>query len=119
MANTNKNGKSFTKNLTMVAILTAITVVLQIVALVSRPFLPFSITLSLFPIVIGAALCGPVTSSWLGFAFGITVLLSGDAAAFPGKPFRKRGLPGVYRFSRSAEGSGSGCGLHHGARSVS
>ena len=41
MANTNKNGKSFTKNLTMVAILTAITVVLQIVALVSRPFLPF------------------------------------------------------------------------------
>ena len=63
MANTNKNGKSFTKNLTMVAILTAITVVLQIVALVSRPFLPFSITLSLFPIVIGAALCGPVTSS--------------------------------------------------------
>ena len=70
MANTNKNGKSFTKNLTMVAILTAITVVLQIVALVSRPFLPFSITLSLFPIVIGAAL------------FGITVLLSGDAAAF-------------------------------------
>ena len=82
MANTNKNGKSFTKNLTMVAILTAITVVLQIVALVSRPFLPFSITLSLFPIVIGAALCGPVTSSWLGFAFGVTVLLSGDAAAF-------------------------------------
>ena len=54
MANTNKNVKSFTKNLTMVAILTAITVVLQIVALVSRPFLPFSITLSLFPIVIGA-----------------------------------------------------------------
>lgn len=82
MANTNKNGKSFTKNLTMVAILTAITVVLQIVALVSRPFLSFSITLSLFPIVIGAALCGPVTSSWLGFAFGVTVLLSGDAAAF-------------------------------------
>ena len=82
MANTNKNGKSFTKNLTIVAILTSITVVLQIVALVSRPFLPFSITLSLFPIVIGAALCGPVTSSWLGFAFGVTVLLSGDAAAF-------------------------------------
>ena len=34
------------------------------------------------PIVLGAALCGAGIGAWLGFAFGITVLLSGDAAAF-------------------------------------
>ena len=34
------------------------------------------------PIVIGAALCGYKTGAWLGFVFGVTVILSGDAAAF-------------------------------------
>lgn len=36
----------------------------------------------LVPIVVGAAICGTGAGAWLGLAFGITVLLSGDAALF-------------------------------------
>ena len=42
----------------------------------------FSVSLVLIPIVIGAASCGKKVAAWLGFVFGITVLLSGDAGAF-------------------------------------
>ena len=42
----------------------------------------FSISLVLVPIVIGAAICGVGAGAWLGFAFGMAVLISGDAAAF-------------------------------------
>ena len=42
----------------------------------------FLITLTLIPIVIGSALYGAFAGAWLGFIFGVTVLLSGDAAAF-------------------------------------
>jgi uncharacterized membrane protein len=34
------------------------------------------------PIVVGAAMCGTKVSTWLGFVFGMVVLLNGDAAAF-------------------------------------
>lgn len=63
------------------AILTAIVIVLQYVGSFIR-FGPFSISLVLIPIVLGAAVCNKYISSWLGFVFGIVVLLSGDAAAF-------------------------------------
>ena len=43
---------------------------------------PFSISLVLIPIVIGAATCGIKISAWLGLVFGVVVLVSGDAAAF-------------------------------------
>ena len=36
----------------------------------------------LIPIVIGVATCGIGMGAWLGFVFGVVVLLSGDAAAF-------------------------------------
>ena len=36
----------------------------------------------LAPIVIGAALYGIGAGAWLGVAFGVSVLISGDAAAF-------------------------------------
>ena len=39
-------------------------------------------SLVLIPIVIGAATCGAGIGAWLGLVFGITVLWSGDAAAF-------------------------------------
>lgn len=70
-----------TKTLAMGAILTAIVIVLQFLG----SFIhlgPFSISLVLLPIVIGAAVCGTAISTWLGFVFGLIVLLSGDAAAF-------------------------------------
>ena len=43
---------------------------------------PFSISLVLIPIVIGTATCGKWIGAWLGFVFGMVVLLNGDAAAF-------------------------------------
>lgn len=60
---------------------TAIVIVLQFVGSSIR-FGMFSISLVLVPIVVGAAMYGRLAGVWLGFVFGMTVLLSGDAAAF-------------------------------------
>ena len=75
--------KQNTERLVLGAIFTAIVVVLQLLGSFIR-FGPFSISLVLVPIVIGAALCGYKIGAWLGFVFGMAVLLSGDAAAFLG-----------------------------------
>ena len=64
-----------------VGLLTAIVVVLQLLGGGIR-FGIFSISLVLVPIVVGAALYGWQAGGWLGFAFGMTVLLNGDAAPF-------------------------------------
>ena len=69
------------QRLTLGAILTALVVVLQLLGQFIH-FGVFSISLVLIPIVVGAATCGPWIGAWLGLVFGITVLLSGDAAAF-------------------------------------
>ena len=60
---------------------TAIVVVLQIAGVAIKLGM-FSITLTLAPIIIGAALYGIGAGAWLGLAFGVAVLISGDAAAF-------------------------------------
>lgn len=73
----NKN----TKKIVGVALFTAIVVVLQLLGSFIR-FGPFSISLVLIPIVVGTALYGVGAGAWLGLAFGVTVLASGDASAF-------------------------------------
>lgn len=73
--------KQNTQKLVFAAILTALVIVLQYVSMALR-FGMFSITLVLVPVVIGAATCGVLTGGWLGFVFGVIVLLSGDAAPF-------------------------------------
>lgn len=80
MAN-NKFNQSKAVNLAIGGILTAIVFVLQWFG-ASIKFGTFSITLVLIPIILGAALCGPIVSTWLGLVFGAVVLLSGDAAPF-------------------------------------
>jgi len=70
-----------TQKLTLLAILTAIVVVLQFLGAFVR-FGPFSVSLVLMPIVIGAALIGRLAGGWLGLLFGVVVLASGDANAF-------------------------------------
>ena len=67
--------------LTGVAIFTAIVIVLQLLGSFIR-FGPFSISLTLIPIVVGAARYGPGAGAWLGFVFSMVVLISGDAAPF-------------------------------------
>ncbi len=69
------------RTLTGMAVFTAIVVLLQFVSMNLR-FGAFSITLVLLPVVVGAALYGPWAGAWLGFVFGVVVLLTGDAAAF-------------------------------------
>lgn len=77
-----KNEKKFqTETLAVGALMTALVAVLQLVGSFIR-FGPFSVSLVLVPIVIGASLCGWKIGAWLGFVFGVMVLLSGDAAAF-------------------------------------
>lgn len=78
MKNTNKLS---TKTLVVGAILTALVFLLQYLGAFVR-LGPFSISLVLIPIVIGAATCGVGIGAWLGFIFGAAVLLCGDAAAF-------------------------------------
>ena len=69
------------ETMVLLAILTALVVVLQLVGAFIR-FGMFSISLVLLPIVVGAATCGIGAGAWLGLVFGIVVLLSGDATAF-------------------------------------
>ncbi|MEI3142851.1 MAG: energy-coupled thiamine transporter ThiT [Oscillospiraceae bacterium] len=59
----------------------AIAAMLQLVGSAIR-FGPFSISLVLIPIVLGAALYGWGMGCWLGLVFGAVVLLSGDAGLF-------------------------------------
>lgn len=70
-----------TKKIVGIGIFTAIVVVLQFLGSFIK-FGTFSISLVLAPIIIGAALYGVGAGAWLGLVFGITVLISGDAAAF-------------------------------------
>jgi len=75
-----KSLKNSTEKLVLAAVMTALVVVLQLMG----QFIhlgPFSISLVLVPIVIGAAICGPKIGAWLGFVFGVVVLFT-DAAAF-------------------------------------
>ena len=76
----NKN-TSMTRTIVGMGLLTAIVVVLQLLGSFVK-FGPFSISLVLMPIVVGAALYGSWAGAWLGCVFGVVVLLSGDAAPF-------------------------------------
>ena len=64
-----------------IGLFTAIVVILQMLGSFIR-FGPFSISLVLIPLVLGAALYGIGAGVWLGFVFGAVVLISGDAAPF-------------------------------------
>lgn len=61
-------------------LLTAIVIVLQALAISVR-FGVFNITFCLVPIIVGAALYGWKAGAWLGFVFGVVVLLT-DAGPF-------------------------------------
>ena len=65
-----------TMKLTMLAFLTALVIVLQLLCTVIK-FGPFSITLALTPIIIGAAIYGPAVGAFLGFIFSAVVYITG------------------------------------------
>lgn len=65
-----------TRKMTGLAIFSAIIVVLQIISTFVK-FGPFSITLSLAPIIIGAAIYGVGAGAFLGFVFSAVVVITG------------------------------------------
>lgn len=69
------------KNLTLLALMTVLVVVFQLIG----AFVPIGFNVGAFalvPIVIGAALLGPLAGAWLGTVFGVVVLATGSASAF-------------------------------------
>ena len=81
MTNFEKRKKQ-TQILVLGSIMTALVIILQLIGTVTTFFGPFSTAVALVPIVIGAAMCGTAIGAWLGFVFGVVVLLSGGAALF-------------------------------------
>ena len=78
-----KKARSLTnvKNLTLLALMTALVAVFQCIGLI----IPIGFNVGAFalvPIVIGAAMLGPIAGLWLGFIFGLVVIVTGQAAAF-------------------------------------
>ena len=73
--------RSNTNALVGLALFTAIVVVLQLLGAFIK-LGPFSVSLVLVPIVVGAALYGVAGGAWLGLVFGVIVIASGDAAPF-------------------------------------
>lgn len=71
-----------TQILVLGAIMTAFVIVLQLLGTMTTFFGPFSTAVALIPIVLGAAMCGTAIGTWLGFVFGMVVLLSGGANLF-------------------------------------
>lgn len=71
-----------TKTIVGIGLFTAIVVALQLMGGGIKVGSMFSISLVLVPIVVGAAVYGWQAGAWLGLVFGVTVLLTGDAAAF-------------------------------------
>ena len=78
-----KKAKSLTnvKNMTLLALMTALVAIFQCIGLI----IPIGFNVGAFalvPIVIGAAMLGPIAGLWLGFIFGLVVIVTGQASAF-------------------------------------
>lgn len=71
-----------TKTLVMYALLTAIVVILQLIAEAGIKVGPCTLSLVLVPIVVGSALCGGKCGGWLGFVFAVVVLLCPSTQTF-------------------------------------
>ncbi len=74
--------KMDTKTMVLGAVLTALVVILEVISASLGKAGMFRFTFALVPMAIGAATCGIGVSAWLGLVFGLSVLLTGDAAAF-------------------------------------
>lgn len=71
-----------TETLVLASLMTALVVVFQCLATYTTFFGPFSTAIGLIPIVIGAAMCGPLVGAWLGFVFALVVIFTGGANLF-------------------------------------
>lgn len=79
MRSTN-NRREATQRLVLLALLTAIVAVLAYFGGFIKIGGLASISLTLIPVVLGAALCGPVAGAWLGAVSGAVFFMTADAA---------------------------------------
>jgi uncharacterized membrane protein len=70
------------KMIVFTGVLSALVILLQV--FLGIPFGPFSITLALFPIVVGAVVLGPVPGLVLGLVFGVVVSILSLTGKDPG-----------------------------------
>ena len=80
---TKANSKTNIQRLTGLSILTAVVIVLQVFTTFVH-FGPFSITLALIPIVVGAAMYGIGAGAYLGAVFSIIVVIMSITGGDPG-----------------------------------
>ena len=77
-----RGGSADIRKLVYLSVLTALVVVLQIVANITGAVLAVPITLTLVPIVLGCALCDRWSGAWLGFVFAMAVMFTGASEPF-------------------------------------
>lgn len=77
--NSSRKGNTTIKNMTTLALLVAIIVVLQAIAPIIK--LPVNISFALIPITVGAILLGPSGGAILGATFGIMTMINGFTGA--------------------------------------
>ena len=80
------NSTEKTKRLVGLSIFTALVVVLQLVATFVK-IGAFPVTLTLVPIVVGAAIYGTKAGAWLGAVFGAVVAIACATGADPAAPY--------------------------------
>lgn len=80
---TKTNSKTNAQRLTGLGILTAVVIVLQVFTTFVH-FGPFSITLALIPIVVGAAMYGIGAGAYLGAVFSVIVIIMSITGGDPG-----------------------------------
>ena len=76
-----QNSVKNVKNMTLLALMTALVAIFQCIGLI----IPIGINVGAFalvPLVVGAAMLGPLAGAWLGFAFGFVVVITGQASGF-------------------------------------
>ena len=107
-----------TQRMVGLAIFTAIIIVLQLVSTFIK-FGPFSITLAMIPIVVGAAVYGAGAGAYLGGVFSVVVLICCVTGADPGgavvwnRPRGRTGLPPHRSQKRAGRHRRSGCSKPH------
>lgn len=73
-----------TQRLTLLALLTALVAILAYLGGFIKIGGLASISLTLIPVVLGAALCGPLAGAWLGVVAGAVFFMTADAAFWLG-----------------------------------
>lgn len=73
-----------TKELTLLALLTALVAILAYMGGFIKIGGLASISLTLIPVVLGAALCGPLAGAWLGAVAGVVFFMTADSAFWLG-----------------------------------